>query len=155
MKTLPFLTILSLAGIITTACATADKSSSAALDELNKGPSVFDTQTPTVYTYSDGKPGYNDRLSKSWDELPPQIPHRVEEFLPVNMEDNQCLDCHDVPKYIGRPLNTDRTIKNKSPMSKEHYATKELDDIDGARFNCTQCHVPLSDAPVLVESTFN
>jgi len=155
MKTLPFLTILSLAAIITTACATADKSSNAALDELNTGTSVFDTPTPAVYTYSDGKPGYNDRLSKSWDELPPQIPHRVEEFLPVNMEDNQCLDCHDVPKYIGRPLNTDRTIKNKSPMSKEHYATKDLDDIDGARFNCTQCHVPLSDAPVLVESTFN
>ena len=154
MKILPFLAILGLAAAIT-ACATAGNSGSAALDELNKGPSVFDTQTPTVYTYSDGKRGYNDSLEKSWDELPPSIPHRVDEFLPVVMEDNQCLDCHDVPKYIGRPLKTERTIKNKSPMSKEHYATKDLDDIDGARFNCTQCHVPLSDAPVLVESTFN
>lgn len=153
MKTLPFLAILSLAAFITV-CATADESSQAALDELNKGESVFDTPTPAVYTYSDAKPGYNDRLDKSWEELPPQVPHRVDEFLPVAMEDNQCLDCHDVPKYIDRPLNTDRTIKNKSPMSKEHYANSELEDVSGARFNCTQCHVPLSDAPALVDNTY-
>ena len=153
MKTLPFLAILSLAAFITV-CATADESSQAALDELNKGESVFDIPTPTVYTYSDAKPGYNDRLDTAWEELPPQVPHKVDEFLPVVMSDNQCLDCHDVPKYIGRPLNTDRTIKNKSPMSKEHYANSELDDVSGARFNCTQCHVPLSDAPALVDNTY-
>ena len=153
MKTLPFLAILSLAAIVT-ACATADKSSQAALDELNKGESVFDTPTPTVYTYSDAKPGYNDRLDTAWEELPPQVPHKVDEYLPVVMSDNQCLDCHDVPKYIDRPLNTDRTIKNKSPMSKEHYASGELDEVSGARFNCTQCHVQLSNAPALVDNTY-
>jgi cytochrome c-type protein NapB len=154
MKTLPFLAILGLAAAIT-ACATAGNSGSAALDEANSDSEVFGTPTPAVYTYSDAKPGYNDRLAKSWEELPPAVPHRVEEFLPVVIEDNQCLDCHDVPKYIGKPLNTDRTIKNKSPMSKEHYANSDLEDIDGARFNCTQCHVPLSDAPALVESTYH
>ena len=153
MKTLPFLAILSLAAIIT-ACATADKSSQAALDELNNGESVFDTPTPTVYTYSNAKPGYNDRLDTAWEDLPPQVPHQVEEFLPVVMSDNQCLDCHDVPKYIGKPVNTDRTIKNKSPMSKEHYASNDLEDVSGARFNCTQCHVPLSNAPALVDNTY-
>ena len=154
MKTLSFFVVLSLAAAIT-ACATADKKgSSVALDELNSGPSVFDTPTPTVYTYSDAKPGYNDRLARAWDGLPPQIPHDISEYLPVNAEDNQCLDCHDKPKYIGLPLNTDRTKKNKSPMSKEHYADKDLEELDGARYNCTQCHVPQSNAPMLVESTF-
>lgn len=153
MKTLPFLAILGLAAAIT-ACATTGDSSSAALDELNSGPSVFDTQTPELYAYSDGKPGYNDRLAKSWDELPPAVPHRVEEFLPVTADDNQCLDCHDVPKYIGQPFNMDRSKKSKSPMSEEHYASKDLDEINNARYNCTQCHVPLSNAPALVESTF-
>ena len=87
MKTLTFLA--TTIGLIATmaACTTTDKSS--AIDALNEGPSVFDTPTPTLYTYSDAKPGYNDRIAKSWDELPPLIPHRVEEFLPVNMEDNQ------------------------------------------------------------------
>ena len=158
MKTLKILATLGLMAV-TFACTTAsDRSSSTdkAIDELNMGlskTSVFDTPTPELYTYSDAKPGYNDRLAKSWDELPPQIPHRVEEFLPVVMEDNQCLDCHDVPKYIGRPYNMDRTKKSKSPMSKAHYADEDLDEVSGARFNCTQCHVPLSNAKPLVENT--
>ena len=155
MKTLSFLAIAGLIVTIT-ACATAGNSgnSGAALSELNEGISVFETPTPTVYAYSDAKPGYNDRLAKDWEELPPQIPHRVDEFLPVTAEDNQCLDCHDVPDYIGRPFNMDRTKKSKSPMSKEHYASKDLDDIANARFNCTQCHVAMSNAPALVDNTF-
>ena len=152
MKTRTFLAVIGLAAV--SACATSNTSSNAALDELNSGTSVFDTPTPEVYTYSDAKPGYNDRLAKAWDELPPQVPHRVEEFLPVTAADNQCLDCHDVPKYIGQPWNTDRTKKNKSPMSAEHYANKDLDEIDNSRFNCTQCHVPLSNAPALVDNTY-
>ena len=159
MKTLQILATIGLMAA-TYACTTAaDKSSSTekAIDELNMGlskTSVFDTPTPTVYTYSDGKPGYNDRLAKAWDELPPQIPHRVEEFLPVVMEDNQCLDCHDVPKYIGKPFNTDRTKKSKSPMSENHYASEDLDEIAGARFNCMQCHVPQTNAEPLVDNTY-
>ena len=162
MKTLKILAVLGLMAA-TYACTTAaDKESgtdtgSKAIDELNMGlskTSVFDTPTPAVYTYSDAKPGYNDRLAKAWDELPPQIPHRTEEYLPIVLDDNQCTDCHDVPKYIGRPLNTDRTIKNKSPMSKDHYASEDLDEISGARFNCMQCHVPVSNAEPLVDNTY-
>lgn len=152
MKTKTFLAVIGLAAV--SACATSNTSSNAALDELNSGTSVFDTPTPEVYAYSDAKPGYNDRLAKSWDELPPQVPHRVEEFLPVTAEDNQCLDCHDVPKYIGQPFNMDRSKKSKSPMSEEHYANKDLDEIDNSRFNCTQCHVPLTNAPALVDNTY-
>ena len=150
------LTILAALGLMaaTTAGIAADSS---AIDELNMGlskTSVFDTPTPNVYTYSDAKPGYNDRLAKSWDELPPQIPHKVEEFLPVVMDDNQCLECHDVPKYIGKPYNMDRTKKSKSPMSKDHYASEDLDEVSGARFNCMQCHLPVSNARPLVENTY-
>jgi cytochrome c-type protein NapB len=150
------LTILAALGLITlSSSGTADDSN--AIDELNMGlskTSVFDTPTPKVYTYSDAKPGYNDRLAKAWKELPPGIPHLVDEYLPVNLEDNQCLDCHDKPKYIGKPWNTDRTVKNKSPMSRNHYATDELEDLAGARYNCMQCHVPQSNATPLVENTY-
>jgi cytochrome c-type protein NapB len=150
------LTILAALGLMAaTTAGIADERS--AIDELNMGlskTSVFDTPTPNVYTYSDAKPGYNDRLAKAWDELPPQIPHLVEEYLPVLLEDNQCLDCHDKPKYIGRPWNTDRTVKSHSPMSRNHYATKELEDVSGARYNCMQCHVPQSNAAPLVDNTY-
>jgi cytochrome c-type protein NapB len=128
-----------------------------AMDELNMGlskTSVFDTPTPATHSYSDAKPGKNDWLPRAWDGIPPQIPHATEKYLPVVAADNQCLDCHDVPKYIGKPKNMDRTIKNKSPMSPDHYADESLETVAGARFNCTQCHVPLSDAMPLVENTF-
>lgn len=158
MKALEILATLGLMAVTFACASAADKGSTdKAIDELNMGlskTSVFDTPTPSVYTYSDAKPGYNDRINKAWDELPPQIPHRVEEFLPVVIEDNQCLDCHDVPKYIGKPFNMDRTKKSKSPMSKNHYASEDLDEISGARFNCMQCHVPLSNAKPLVENTY-
>ena len=150
------LTTLAALGLIAaTIAASADDSK--AIDELNMGlskTSVFDTPTPKVYTYSDAKPGYNDRFAKAWKELPPGIPHRVDEYLPVLLEENQCLDCHDKPKYIDRPKNEDRTIKNKSPMSRNHYATEALEELAGARYNCMQCHVPQSNAAPLVENTF-
>ena len=135
------------------ACA----SDGGAIDELNMGlskASVFDTPTPNAYSYSDAKPGYNDPLPRAWENAPPQIPHGVDKFLPIVAADNQCLDCHDVPKYIDKPMNTDRTVKSKSPMSRDHYASNDLDEVSGARFTCTQCHVPQSNAAPLVESTY-
>lgn len=75
-------------------------------------------------------------------------------YLPVVAADKQCLDCHDVPKYIDKPKNTDRTVKNKSPMSRNYHNDASLETVDGARFNCMQCHVPQSNATPLVENTF-
>lgn len=147
--------LFSILGLMVTFATWA--SNDGAIDELNMGlskTSVFDTPTPGTYSYSDAKPGWNDPLPRAWEDAPPQIPHLVEEFLPVVAADNQCLDCHDIPKYIDKPKNMDRSVKSKSPMSRDHYATAELEDVDGARFNCTQCHVPQSDAAPLVESTY-
>ncbi len=45
-------------------------------------------------------------------------------------------------------------MKNKAPMSRTHYEDDSLEALDNARFNCTQCHVPLSDAPPLVDNTY-
>ena len=157
MKVLAILTAICLAAATAACNMKTDDMASGPIEDLNMGlskTSVFDTPTPDLYDYSDAKPGYNDRLARAWEELPPLVPHRTEEYLPVTIEDNQCLDCHDVPKYIDKPLNTDRTVKNKSPMSRNHYASMDLEDLDGARFNCTQCHVPVSNAPPLVENTY-
>ena len=151
MKTIPFLATLGLIFSLT-GPAFGD-----AIDEQNMGlskSSVFDTPTPSAFAYSDAKPGKNEWLPRAWDGIPPQIPHRTGMYLPVVAADNQCLDCHDVPKYIDKPKNTDRTKKSKSPMSRDHYADDSLETVAGARFNCTQCHVPQSNAAPLVESTF-
>ena len=165
MKTIPLLAILGLMIAITGPASgdgnAADDEPAAdnnAIDELNMGlskTSVFDTPTPVAYAYSDSKPGKNDWLPLAWEGAPPQIPHRVEMYLPVVADDNQCLDCHDVPKFIDQPKNTDRSRKSKSPMPRDHYANADMEDVAGARFNCTQCHVPQSNAAPLVESTYH
>jgi cytochrome c-type protein NapB len=165
MKTIPLLAILGLMIAITGPASgdgnAADDEPAAddnAIDELNMGlskTSVFDTPTPVAYAYSDSKPGKNDWLPRAWEGAPPQIPHRIEMYLPVVADDNQCLDCHDVPKFIDQPKNTDRSRKSKSPMPRDHYANADMEDVAGARFNCTQCHVPQSNAAPLVESTYH
>lgn len=153
MKTITFLTALGLMLAMTGPAVSGD-----AIDDLNMGlskTSVFDTPTPESYAYSDAKPGRNEWLPRAWEGAPPQIPHRVEMYLPIVAAENQCLDCHDAPKHIGKPKNMDRSKKNKSPMSRSHYAGNNPEgDVSGARFNCTQCHVPQSNAAPLVESTF-
>jgi cytochrome c-type protein NapB len=147
MKTLPFL--LATLGLLlaVAAVATGDE----AIDELNMGlskTSVFDTPTPEAFSYPDAKPGKNEMLPRAWEGIPPLIPHRVEMYLPIVASDNQCLDCHDRPQDIGKKN------PSKPPMSRAHYASAKLDEVDGARFTCTQCHVPQADAPPLVGSTF-
>lgn len=152
MKARAFFTTLGLVFAVA-ACA----SDGGAIDELNMGlskASVFDTPTPNPYSYSESRPGYNDPLPRAWEDAPPQIPHAVDNYLPVVAADNQCLDCHDVPRYIDKPKNMDRTVKSKSPMSRDHYTSNDLDEVAGARFNCTQCHVPQSNAQPLVGNTY-
>lgn len=116
--------------------------------------SVFDTPTPEHFSYADTKAGKSKLLPRAYPYIPPQIPHKIDSYLPVTAEDNQCLDCHDKPNLIGKK-NT-----SKIPMSREHYVDLRATgdemqgDIVGARFNCTQCHIPQSGAPPLVENTF-
>jgi cytochrome c-type protein NapB len=127
------------------------------IDAANMGlskTSVFDTPTPEPFAYSDTKAGKSAVLPRAYPDIPPQIPHKIDTYLPITAEDNQCLDCHDKPNLIGKK-NT-----RKSPMSREHYVdlrgsdNEMMGEIVGARFNCTQCHVPQSGAPALVENTF-
>ena len=147
MKTIHSLTFI---GLLTAAaaCAVAD----GPIDAMNMGlskTSVFDTPTPHQFAYSDVKAGDSKVLPRAWDGAPPQISHRVDKYLPITSDDNQCLECHDKPELIGNKETS------KKPMPASHYATKDLDEVSGARYNCTQCHVPQANAKLLVESTFD
>lgn len=120
---------------------------------LSKG-SVFDAPTPKPVSYSDSKPKTTKRLPKAYSTLPPQVGHSFKEYLPITLEDNECLDCHDKRKLLKRKWKQGK----KLPMPDDHYGSFEkkggVEDVAGARYNCTQCHVPQSDAPPLVENVF-
>lgn len=148
---------VTIAGIALLAASSSVIAGNSGIDELNMGlskTSVFDTPSPEPFTYPKTKAGKSEKLPRAYKGIPPQIPHKVDSYLPISPEDNQCLECHDKPKLIGKKGT------KKSPMSKAHYidprgSNQEMaDEVVGARFNCTQCHVPQSGAPALVENTF-
>ena len=129
-----------------------------AIDELNMGlgdDAVFNNPNPAAYDYPDTKAGKSDRLKPSYHTAPPMVPHTVEKYLPITTEENGCMECHDYYDKIGKKYVKG---KKKLPMPKSHYggfAGKGVkDEMSGARYTCTQCHVPASNAKPLVENTF-
>jgi cytochrome c-type protein NapB len=116
--------------------------------------SVFDTPSPEAFTYTESFPGTNEALPRAYTGAPPQIPHRISNYVPVTAKSNQCLGCHDKPELIGKV-----TKGLPTPMPKGHYAQrfsltkKGSKSLDNATFLCNQCHVPQADVKPLVENT--
>jgi len=126
-----------------------------AFDESELGlskTSVFDVPTPQAFGYAILDPEDADALPRAFPGAPPQIPHEIESMLPVSTEANECMDCHDKPRYIGRESST------RSPMPESHYRDTGLEQQEwqmaGLRFNCTLCHVPQAEVMPLVENNF-
>lgn len=99
--------------------------------------------------YVGGRPGTQGKIARTFSTQPPVIPHDVEKFGDINIEENSCMDCHSAANYQ----------KKKAPkIGDSHFIDprtgKKLADSSMARYNCTQCHVPQVDAPPLVENSF-
>ncbi len=101
-----------------------------------------------VKTYAGKRPGTQPLIVRTFSTQPPVIPHAVDNFDEINLEGNQCMDCHSAANYK----------KKNSPMAGvSHFVDREgkkLEEASAARYNCVQCHVPQVDAPPLVENTF-
>ena len=105
-------------------------------------------QAPDAKKYLGGKPGGQEKVARTFKEQPPLIPHAVENFDEITLEENQCLTCHSATNYQ----------KKKAPkIGDSHFRDREgkvLPDVAAARHNCVQCHVPQVDAPPLVDNEF-
>jgi cytochrome c-type protein NapB len=118
--------------------------------------SVFDVPTPSVYHYSVTPPGQSKLLPRAYLGAPPQVPHDVADFLPITAVNNLCVACHAQPDLWGKK----REVGAPTPIPPSHYTDqrnapdKVTDHLINARYNCNQCHVPQTDAPVLVKNTF-
>lgn len=103
---------------------------------------------PDIKKYQGGKPGGQEKVARTFKEQPPLIPHAVDNFDEITLEENQCLSCHGEENYK----------KKKAPkIGDSHFLDrdgKKLDTTYAGRHNCVQCHVPQVDAPPLVENTF-
>jgi cytochrome c-type protein NapB len=117
---------------------------------LAKG-SVFETPTPPAVKPNETAPGELPVLPRAYVIAPPRIPHGIGDFLPLTAKQNSCLDCHEVKeKKAGEP----------TPMPAGHYTDYRNapgapgPTIAGARHMCVACHVPVTDAPDLLENRF-
>jgi nitrate reductase (cytochrome), electron transfer subunit len=113
--------------------------------------SVFDAPAPPVVKENDSAPGELPVVPRPYALAPPRIPHGIDAFLPITPKSNACADCHAVAeKEKGQP----------TPIPASHYTdlrnapAKRGDQVVGARWVCTSCHVPLTDAKPLVANTF-
>jgi cytochrome c-type protein NapB len=97
--------------------------------------------------YVGKRPGAQAAVARTFSTQPPVIPHAVENFDEITLEDNQCLSCHGMEAYK----------KKKSPaISKSHLldSSGRKPASSAARHSCVLCHVPQVDASPLVENAF-
>ena len=103
-------------------------------------------------SFPDTAPGESKRIARDFPDAPPQINHEVEDLLPITLDDNQCLDCHDPENAIEE---TDVPIPKShfripvmgeggpgDPMVWVVKGYKETKSLNGARYNCVMCHTP-------------
>lgn len=102
----------------------------------------------TTKTYSGKRPGTQPVVARTFSAQPPVIPHAVENFDEITLEENQCLSCHGADVYKK---------KNAPMIGKSHFIDrdgKNHGSVAGSRYECVSCHVAQVDAPALVENTF-
>ena len=118
--------------------------------------SVFDTPDPVLAEITAGEPGENETAAAYFNEAPPMIPHRIEDFIPIRIGENQCMECHDLKDMIGQEL----AAGDPTPIPASHYTDLRndpgtvTDQVVGARFTCTQCHAPQTNAEPLVANSY-
>lgn len=118
--------------------------------------SVFEVPTPEPFDYNEAFPGTSKILPRAYPGAPPQIPHNIQMFTPITAANNACLACHDKRELIGK-----KAAGQPTPIPLSHYTDlrhapdKAGKKLVGARYLCTQCHVPQGKVPPLVENNFS
>jgi cytochrome c-type protein NapB len=140
--------LLKLAAAMTASCLTSLAFAADTTTSLRGIDVVAPDQAPEVKTYAGRRPGTETPVARTFSTQPPVIPHAVENFDEINLDGNQCMDCHSGATYQ----------KKKAPkIGDSHFIDRQgnkLTEASASRYNCVQCHVPQVDAPPLVDNTF-
>ena len=109
--------------------------------------SVFGVVTPAPFGFdSPGAAQTTAPLQGSG--MPPMISHAVEEHLPLTAKSNECLECHDKPQNIGKPVPAGKA----RPAPASHYAQLAPATLMRTKYNCMSCHAPQAEVPQLVQN---
>jgi len=127
------------------------------------------TEVPEV-KYSSAAPGTSNKIQRAFQDAPPMIPHDTEGMLIITKNNNQCLQCHkpEVAEMVGatpipkshflnmRPVNkiVDGKLVNGVDNLQNQVSIKKITKVYEGRYNCTQCHVPQSNAKLITANKF-
>lgn len=100
--------------------------------------------------YGEEEPGDSQRIDRAFEGAPPQIPHTVEDMLPITRDSNECIDCHHPSQAVG---------EGEVPLPESHFEQavmaagapgegqvwkvkgyKKGQDVAPSRYNCSMCH---------------
>jgi cytochrome c-type protein NapB len=116
---------------------------------LSKG-SILDVPSPPAVKPNRSAPGEQPVLPRPYALAPPRIPHAVDDYLPITQKQSSCIDCHAVQEK--------KKPDDPTPIPSSHYVDlrrapyKRGEQVAGAHWVCTSCHVPRTDAPPLAGS---
>jgi len=133
---------------ILTACFSLSVLAADAAHSMRGADVAAPDQAAAEKNYAGGRPGTTKTVARTFSTQPPVIPHSIENFSDINLEENACMDCHSAANFKK---------KNAPKVGDSHFTDrdgKKTDEAAARRYNCVQCHVPQVDAPPLVESTF-
>ena len=133
---------LVFAGWITTAAAGEP------VQSLRGADAAVEDKAPDETALVGKRPGLQKVITRTFVGQPPLIPHALQSFDEITVDDNQCLSCHDEANYRK---------KKATLIGKSHFIVKDgkpTKTVSNARWFCTQCHVPQTDAKPLVDNEF-
>jgi cytochrome c-type protein NapB len=105
-------------------------------------------QTPVAFNTVD--PGESELRPRPNPEFPPVIPHSTEWFSAITRSENPCLDCHE-PEAARYAAAT--ALPPSHQVDLRRTPSDQGDEVVGARWVCTSCHVTQTDTVPLVENT--
>ena len=111
--------------------------------EIGLAPGTAFEQPPQApIKFKSVDPGDSEIQARLNAEFPPVISHSVQDIGPITLEENPCLECHnaDVADDMGAvavPASHRMDLRN----SPGEYG----DQVTGARYVCTSCHVEMTD----------
>jgi len=110
---------------------------------------LMDPSITPADVFDSADAGDSKLLVRSFENAPPLIPHSTDDWLPITLAENQCLDCH-------LPENAEDEGATPTPASHLYDIRrgKQLSTLNPANYSCTQCHADQADVDILIENTF-
>lgn len=115
------------------------------VDLMNENNIVLSTPR-----YIETMPGESVKIERSFENAPPLISHSIDGLVPITADNNQCTVCHD--KSLAKDVGATAIPPSHYVEFRTHKSTG--DSVSSERFNCTQCHVPQSDAKIVIGNSF-